>query len=769
MTTSPFFPAFYGLTTKNMLLAWRNKRFWLSLVILPLLLTVGAGYLTTSLSFLHVSPFPVSSPSVWGSYPSTPLPVVLTTPPWPSLSSFLALLPSSPTYPSPHGYTSFPSLSALADATARSGNASFPVGLSLSPASSSFPTLETLDVDIRYAPDEATAEPWMVKTLAQMVLASRRNSSVDATPIAEVQAPINNSDVGQAFVWLLFGPLMMSYSIGFFMAGFTTRVVEERASGTRDLLLAMGCPLSAWWASFFVFHYAVWVGVAAASLGILYAFGAIVVTANTVAAPIAFLSVTGASLILSAYLLAFLFSSPESCARVVRVLITLIVVVPYVIVTVVLDNPSSPVLQTLLSIFPTYALYRGWTLMGLYVFTRNPATASNLMEPHFQMGALVGVQAGYAVLACLTIFAIEWFSKPASSASSSSSQSVPPSQDLEEGDVSEQEVDEDVVAEAARVAQDDGTCVIRVANVTKVYGSGDDAKVANANISFGVGSSECLGLLGPNGAGKSTLALMLSGKQSPTGGSVATHGKVGVCAQKDSLWDTLTGREHMRLYARIKGLSSAQMGDAMATLADTTGLTPHLDALSSTYSGGTKRKLSLALAFLGNPDVVLLDEPSAGVDVAARHAIWDIVTRLQPGTTILLTTHSMDEAEKLCGRVCMIVGGRVRAIGSVQHLKAKFGASVRVVMGAPAHDAASSVALAMENAFPEAELISDNFGTLTYSIPREASVLSDLVRTITTIARDHGVDDYSFSQSTLESVFLRLVQLHQHQPSSSSE
>ncbi|KNC49669.1 ATP-binding cassette sub-family A member 9 [Thecamonas trahens ATCC 50062] len=746
-----------ALVRKNLLVASRNKRFWATLVVLPLILAVAAGLVTNSVSFLNVSPFAITSPAVWGDLsPSTKLPILLDSPVVDSIEwrkQFWSRYPH--VTPAPDGVRIFANISDLAAAEfdSHANDTTFPGGYRVHNASGSLEEVTAVTVTVMYAPDSPLVLPLMVKDLVATVLAWRTgNESGPAPVLRETQAPVNNKHVDAAFTWGLFGPLMMSYAIGFFVAGYTTVIVDEKVSGTKELLLLMGCPIGTWWASFFVVHYGIWLVVAGGSLGIVYSFGLVVVTNNTVLAPVLFLLVSGAALILCSYLLSFLFDTAENCARVVRIIVSLIVILPYVLITVILHNPSSPALQTALCVLPTYALYRGWTLLGLYIYTRAPITPGTLLAAHNQLIQLIGVQLAVSLGAALAIYVLDMRSRAAATASSMVAA------DPESGPCElPATADADVVAEAVRVAAAECLDPLRVVGVTKAYGSGEERKVANKAVSFGIAQSEVLGILGPNGAGKSTLLKIVSRAHAPDSGAVVLDGRLGVCSQQNSLWDELTGREHLEIFAAVKGVPSAAVPAAIAELAEVTGLAEHLAARTETYSGGTKRKLALALAFLGDPPVVTLDEPSCGLDPASRHAMWSIIQALQPGKTILLTTHAMDEAEALCSRVAMLVGGELKCIGPIQHLKSKFGASVRIEVTAPDDVAVDAIQADVAAAFPAARLDHEHFGTLVYSIPRATAVLPDLLRTLLHAVVDvHNVVDYSISQSSLEQVFLRL-------------
>ncbi|CEG41294.1 atp-binding cassette superfamily [Plasmopara halstedii] len=250
----------------------------------------------------------------------------------------------------------------------------------------------------------------------------------------------------------------------------------------------------------------------------------------------------------------------------------------------------------------------------------------------------------------------------------------------------EYEDDVDVEKEAQRVAsgEADGD-IIKLANLRKVYRGG---KVAVRNLSFGLMQGECFGFLGINGAGKTTTMKMLTGDELPTSGTATLGGfdiltqqievrrQIGYCPQFDALFELLTVREHLELFASIKGISRAQLNDVVQDKINQLNLGDFEHKLAGSLSGGNKRKLSVAIAMIGNPRIIFLDEPSTGMDPVSRRFMWDVIADISTRgkkSTIVLTTHSMEESEALCSRVGIMVGGRLRCLGSVQHLKSRFG------------------------------------------------------------------------------------------------
>ncbi|RUP48908.1 hypothetical protein BC936DRAFT_143659 [Jimgerdemannia flammicorona] len=260
--------------------------------------------------------------------------------------------------------------------------------------------------------------------------------------------------------------------------------------------------------------------------------------------------------------------------------------------------------------------------------------------------------------------------------------------DSEIRELDEEEVqfeDIDVKAERERVLNEehpyDSPLVMK--RMRKVYGAGN--KLAVKDVTLAVEPNIIFGLLGPNGAGKTTLISILTGLYEPSAGQARLAGfdistemsdvyrSIGVCPQHDILWDDLTVGEHLYFYARLKGVPPNREQQVVQQSLQTVSLVPFENRLSKGLSGGEKRRLSIAIALIADPSVVFLDEPTTGLDPEMRRLIWTIVNEAKQGRTIVLTTHSMEEAEVLCNRIGIMAKGTLRCIGNQLRLKEVYG------------------------------------------------------------------------------------------------
>ncbi|WP_433386952.1 ABC transporter ATP-binding protein [Micromonospora sp. KLBMP9576] len=219
--------------------------------------------------------------------------------------------------------------------------------------------------------------------------------------------------------------------------------------------------------------------------------------------------------------------------------------------------------------------------------------------------------------------------------------------------------------------------LIRARALAKRYGD----FVAVDGIDVDVRAGEAFGFLGPNGAGKSSTMRMIGCTSPPSGGELrilgmdplrdgpAIRARLGVCPQLDNLDPDLTVQENLTTYARYFGISRRVARARAAELLDFVQLTERADSLVEPLSGGMKRRLTIARALVNEPEIVLLDEPTTGLDPQARHLVWERLFRLKrQGVTLVLTTHYMDEAEQLCDRLVVMDGGRIVAEGSPRAL-----------------------------------------------------------------------------------------------------
>ncbi|KAG8521013.1 ATP-binding cassette sub-family A member 12, partial [Galemys pyrenaicus] len=333
--------------------------------------------------------------------------------------------------------------------------------------------------------------------------------------------------------------------------------------------------------------------------------------------------------------------------------------------------------------------------------------------------------------------------------------------------------DEDVRAERLRVENGaDEFDLVQLHRLTKTYQLIHKKIIAVNNISIGIPAGECFGLLGVNGAGKTTIFKMLTGDVIPSSGNILIRNKtgslghvhshsslVGYCPQEDALDDLVTVEEHMYFYARVHGIPEKDIKETVCKLLRRLHLIPYKDRATSMCSYGTKRKLSTALALIGKPSILLLDEPSSGMDPKSKRHLWKIISEeVQNKCSVILTSHSMEECEALCTRLAIMVNGRFQCIGSLQHIKSRFGRGFTVKVHVK-NTRVSMEALTrfMQLHFPKTYLKDQHLSMLEYHVPVTAGGVANIFDLLETNKTALNITNFLVSQTTLEEVFINFA------------
>ena len=347
--------------------------------------------------------------------------------------------------------------------------------------------------------------------------------------------------------------------------------------------------------------------------------------------------------------------------------------------------------------------------------------------------------------------------------------------------------DAEVVHERARLAASSGAVdgeQVTVRGLRHVYGASGKRGpiVALDNIFLSVRSSECLGLLGVNGAGKTSLLKILTNEQIATAGSVylagvdpvanpyAVYRRTAYCPQFDALLEELTGRDHLLLFARLRGFYGADVAAVVQRLVERLDLQEGIiDRPVKEYSGGNKRKLCVGVALIGGPSIVFLDEPSTGVDPFSRRLMWTLIASTMRGRSVILTSHVMEEVEALCQRICILSRGRMQCLGSAQQLIARYGDGYEVHIAVRSRDVKAAVVAEVHRSLPTAVCPQMDDATLKWQVPAAATFvdgqqvstgrLFGWAEQLRKQFAEGGNDsiEYVVKDQTLEQVFLRLA------------
>ncbi|XP_051984470.1 retinal-specific phospholipid-transporting ATPase ABCA4-like [Xyrauchen texanus] len=562
------------------------------------------------------------------------------------------------------------------------------------------------------------------------------------------------------------------FAMSFIPASFVLYLIQERITKAKHLQFVSGVsPLVYWVANFFwdMINYSI---STAMIVGIFVCFDKKCYTSPTnLPALVALLCLYGWSVTPMMYPMSYMFSIP-STAYVSLSCINLFIGINSSAITFILelfeDNRSllmfNEVLKKVLLVFPHFCLGRGLIDMAMnqavtdvYArfgeeFTMDPFRW-DFVGKNLACMAVEGFM--YFILNLLIqykFFLDHWVS------------------DYVRNPVKDE--DDDVAQERERIYRGGNkNDILLIRDLSKTYRGREKAAVDR--ICAGVPAGECFGLLGVNGAGKTTTFKMLTGDTDVTSGEASVagysilsnildvHQNMGYCPQFDAIDELLTGREHLYLYARLRGIPESEISRVTEWGIQKLGLSEYAGHCAGTYSGGNKRKLSTAIAMIGCPPLVLLDEPTTGMDPHSRRFLWTaILSIIRDGRAVVLTSHSMEECEALCTRLAIMVNGTFKCLGTIQHLKYKFGGGYVVTMKIKAPKAGLSPDLVpaesfMESSFQGCIQREKHYNTLQYEIA--SASLARVFQLVNANKERLNVEDYTVSQTTLDQVFVNFA------------
>eukprot|EP00599_Poterioochromonas_sp_BG-1_P016760 CAMPEP_0173165656 /NCGR_PEP_ID=MMETSP1105-20130129/21518_1 /TAXON_ID=2985 /ORGANISM="Ochromonas sp., Strain BG-1" /LENGTH=1579 /DNA_ID=CAMNT_0014086689 /DNA_START=11 /DNA_END=4746 /DNA_ORIENTATION=+ len=355
-------------------------------------------------------------------------------------------------------------------------------------------------------------------------------------------------------------------------------------------------------------------------------------------------------------------------------------------------------------------------------------------------------------------------------------------EDIEAIDPTKRQFFETVPAELKHQIDEEKCVSIRkLRRVFKNPAGGDD-RIAVDSLNLDMFQNQVTVLLGHNGAGKTTVISMLVGMIPATSGNVFLPGGLdiqhdmaairrglGVCPQHDILFPELTVLQHLQIFAAFKGVSPSKVNTEANKIIAEVGLREKANSKSSTLSGGQKRKLSLGIALIGDSKVVILDEPTSGMDPFSRRSTWNIIQRNKKGRVILLTTHFMDEADLLGDRVAIMAHGKLQCCGSPLFLKNRFGVGYTLTIVKESQGKVETVRLQqiskmiddlVKSYIPAAEPLNDVGAEQSLRLPFSASSqFVALFEELDLQKKKLGISEYGISVTTLEEVFLRVADL----------
>nr|CCC95240.1 unnamed protein product [Trypanosoma congolense IL3000] len=548
-------------------------------------------------------------------------------------------------------------------------------------------------------------------------------------------------------------------------------IVKERECGALHLQKMAGLWVSVYWISNFFFDIAMYILSAIIIVVTLVAFNQEeYVGRDTAVAFIVALLLYGLTGTVFGYVLSFLFRQHSRAHLIVMglnfVLGLLLITIVNVLSMLPKTRETSKNLRWGFRFIPSFSVCEAIARVSYFRHGRAVGNVASIYELDAAGPPLLFLAAEFPIFALLVLL-LDHPRRRAWWARRYYNRSITP----EKVNMCDSDVEEESV-KASSLPNDNGCVALRVANLSKVYRNG---KVAVRGVSFLVPPGEVFALLGTNGAGKTTTISILCQEFMPTGGTVEIGGYdivykgskalrcTGYCPQFDACISLLSVEEHLRLFLAIRGIEGEAADRLVNSLLHMCDLTKFRRSLSCDLSGGNRRKLSLAIAVIGGPCVIFLDEPTAGMDPVSRRKIWFVIQRAAAHCAVVLTTHHMEEVGAVAQRVAIMKDGVLLCIGSNARLKEKYGAGyemcIRVVDGVSHEGVEGFVA----EKFPEACLREHKGRQFVYSLPSTTS-LADTFRTLESNKQRLSIEDYSVSQATIERVFLLATERSQSLP-----
>ena len=557
----------------------------------------------------------------------------------------------------------------------------------------------------------------------------------------------------------------------FIPSTFVSWVVQERECGARHQQTIAGLPFALYWLSNFIFDFGAYMVTTLLTVCAFLIFNRTeYISSQNVGATVVLFIVHGFSSVAFTYAISNLFaehSSAQNSVMLLNFVAGFLLVLLVFILDQGIDNTAalSQDLRFIFRLVPSFCLGDG--IVNLALLQLQESVGGNV-------AAWDMIVCGWDIVYLSATFPLYLAAMLLMDGASIikemllfRTKSVAPEQDTPSTNNRLDNEDEFVARERLEVEnavehdrEDDAVLVQRL---RKVF---PDGHVGVDNISFGVHQKEIFCLLGVNGAGKTTTLSILSQKVKPSSGSVSiagidvvSHGQdalriVGYCPQFDALFNLLTVDEHLNLFARIRGIDEDELQTTVDYMSNFCHLSSYRTTLAGELSGGNRRKLSLALALIGCPKVVFLDEPSAGMDPVARRELWDVIHVVATQCAIILTTHHLEEVEALAHRVAILQGGVLHRIGDKLSLKKRFGAGFELTVCLKTLEAAGRFEDFILEHFPYSNANEVRGRRYVISLPHSVQLSAVFGRLEQNKLR-LGIADYSLAQTSIEQVLLQ--------------
>ena len=591
----------------------------------------------------------------------------------------------------------------------------------------------------------------------------------------------------------------MSFGLAFFPVGIMYNIVYEKENLSKLQLLVSGVHSIAYWLGNYIFDAITILPSCLFAIVLVYSFDAESFTGEALLPFFLTLFLYGISIVPFTYLFSWCFKTSTK-AQYIALISFIFLGYGFSLATFIMDifestRDASKIIKIIVRFSPSYCAARA--LLNLATRDIPFAGLWEVGDPPFDWeitGRLLTWMAWESILYFILTLIVEYLSTiPSVNALLGIVTNLPKKpMDLDDDVKTEQDklkkyIDEDT----NKFNFDECNDPIIIAGLRKVYNTGsiletvknggnvDENKcvIAVKDLWYSVPRGQVFGFLGVNGAGKTSTLSMLCGKfpasqgqafinQIPISNQIACRRMIGYCPQFDAIFDLLTAREHLIVYGLIKGLNKEQLNEQSETLMESLTLSPYKDKRAGTYSGGNKRKLSVAMAMIGEPPIVFLDEPSTGMDPVSRRHMWDFISQTMNGRSVILTTHSMEECEALCHRIGIMVKGQLRCLGTSQTLKKKYGKGFQLDCNIEVdkQDALiNELNAEFENNVEILEKHGENVKFNIFGVEGRLS-LADMFEKLEIINEKIVIDGgYALNQTTLEQIFIQMASTFEHQ------
>jgi len=585
-----------------------------------------------------------------------------------------------------------------------------------------------------------------------------------------VTSSVGTSSSGDLFA-IIIGPFFIATGLMNVCSIFIGQMIDEIKSNRRPYMLSSGLKLLPFWLGSFIVD-VVLIEICAIVIWAAHLLFKITYFRDYSSMTLYILSVNAVSTVLLTYAFSFLFSN-KNVGSTFYLLIGVVPLILFFMIDVIFPKADKQLVAWVGAVIPATNIYTSLKTVATTSMSGDKTMKITDFWKNRYLKPLLILSIANTPLYAIIIFLIEIASQSASKAMAVFGWQG--NEELFRSIKSQQPMTEEALQMEREVANAaPGDYAVWIKDVSKLFSDSEGKPLCAVNqVSLGVKPGSLFGFLGANGAGKTTLLKMILREIPLSNGTIEIDGvnislgfdstRLAVCPQfDDHLTPELTAREHIRFFSKIYGLPEAEANSRMETLITTLGIEEHADKLVREMSGGNQRRVAVALAFLSDARIVLLDEPTSSLDPIARHKVHNLINMYRGTKTFMLCTHLLDEAETLCDNISIMLKGCVYAIGTPQYLSNKFGTEWKVEL--VLSDSLPATQMSIDNFFqtklPSARLTIYRPLSRIYSIPAASIQLTPLFRMLQDAKQANiGIKFYTCSCSTLEKVFLEIVMM----------